>query len=196
VYKGGINILLLIITFSYNGISTCMGEEVKRNYKNSITLLGGVGSRESINLLLKKAKLIPPHSYLIGIGYRRHGIFSSPVDLNIETMKHLGRQNSIELILYPSIESPVVYLGNIGLSWGIGNGISVMLGPYPKLEEYKSIKSRRLLNFLLLEQNIFLSSHPEVLLTFRLHHRCSLFRTMGSKGAGSNFLTLGFRYSF
>jgi len=72
---------------------------------------------------------------MIGFGYRSHTISSTPIRINVEGIKHLGKQDSIELVLYPSIKTPPLHLGNIGLSWGIGNGISAMVGPYPQFEK-------------------------------------------------------------
>jgi len=133
---------------------------------------------------------------MIGFGYRSHTISSTPIRINVEGIKHLGKQDSIELVLYPSIKTPPLHLGNIGLSWGIGNGISAMVGPYPQFEKYKKIQSRRVLNLFMIEQNIFLVSKPELQFTLRWHHRCHLFNTIAPKGSGSNFLVLGMRHSF
>ncbi len=164
--------------------------------KQSISFLAAIGSYESIDILLKKARLIRPHSYFVGVGYRSSEVIFDYIRLNVELMKHFGKQQSFELTLYPSIESPAVYVGNVGFNWGIGDGISTMIGPYPKFEEYRTVKTRRMLNFLVIEQNMFFKDAPEHKITIRWHHRCHCFKTMAPQGAGSNFFGIGFRYSF
>lgn len=163
---------------------------------HTITLLAAVGSFESIDLILKKTKIIRPHSYFFGVGYRSPDVVLSCIKLNVEFLKHFHKQQSFELILYPSIESRKFFIGNLGLSWGIGDGISTMLGPHPKFEEYRNVKTRRLLNFLVIEQNMFIKGNSQYKVTLRWHHRCHCFKTIAPKGAGSNFFGLGLKYSF
>ena len=170
--------------------------EVENKAKQSVTFLAAIGSYESIDLLLKKTKLIFPYSYFVGVGYRSPEVIFDYITLNVELMKHFGKQQSFEMTVYPSIESPAVYIGNVGFNWGIGDGISTMVGPYPKFEEYRNVKTRRVLNFLVIEQNIFLKDKPEHKITIRWHHRCHCFKTIAPEGAGSNFFGIGLRYSF
>jgi len=183
----------LVLSISLLNSSVSYAEDFK---KHSITLLSAIGSYESIDLLLKKTRLISPYSCFIGAGYRSPEIIFDYIKLNVELMKHFGKQQSFELTMYPSIESPEVYAGSIGFNWGIGDGISTMLGSYPKFEEYRTVKTRRMLNFLVIEQNMFLKGKPEHKITIRWHHRCHCFKTMAPQGAGSNFFGVGFRYSF
>ena len=189
--------MLFTVFFLYSN-KTCAKDFIKTEdvKKHSITFLSAIGSYESIDLLLKKKRLIPPYSYFLGVGYRSPEVIFDYVRLNVELIKHFGKQQSFELTLYPSIESPAVYLGNVGFNWGIGDGISTMLGSYPKFEEYRTVKTKRMLNFLVIEQNIFLKDKPEHKITIRWHHRCHCFKTMAPQGAGSNFFGVGFRYSF
>lgn len=183
------------ITLFYSNI--CIAEQANHNFKkHSITFLSAVGSHESIDLILKKTKLIHPHSYYFGVGYRTPEIIFDAIRLNIELFKHFDKQQSLELTLYPSIESREFYVGNIGFNWGIGDGISTMIGPYPQFEEYRNVKTKRLLNFLVIEQNMFLKDKSQYKITIRWHHRCHCFKTIAPKGAGSNFFGAGFRYSF
>ena len=171
-------------------------EKAESTNKHSITFLTAIGSYESIGLLLKKTRLISPYSYFIGVGYRSPEVIFDYIKLNVELMKHFSKQQSFEMTFYPSIESPAVFVGNIGFNWGIGDGISAMVGPYPKFERYRTVKTKRILNFLIIEQNMFLKDRPEHKITIRWHHRCHCFKTMAPKGAGSNFFGIGFRYSF
>jgi len=171
-------------------------ERAKSTNRRSITFLTAIGSYESIDLLLKKTKLISPYSYFIGVGYRSPEVIFDYIRLNVELMKHLGKQQSLEITIYPSIESPAVFVGNIGFNWGIGDGISAMVGPYPKFEQYRTVKTKRILNFLVIEQNMFLRERPGHKITIRWHHRCHCFKTIAPQGAGSNFFGIGFRYSF
>ena len=189
--------ILLSVTFHYSSIACAENfSKTEDSKKHSVTFLSAIGSYESIDLLLKKKRLISPYSYFVGIGYRSPEVILDYVRLNVELMKHFGKQQSFELTLYPSIESPAVYFGNVGFNIGIGDGISTMIGPYPKFEEYRTVKTRRMLNFLVIEQNFFLKDKPEHKITIRWHHRCHCFKTMAPQGAGSNFFGIGFRYSF
>lgn len=183
-------IFFLIITFCIHGLSFA---RAIRTEKPAFNIVAAIGSRADISDLIKAKRLLPPYGYFLGAEYRSKGIYSGPMMLNIGIMKHFGKQDSLELILYPSIEFKPLYIGNLGIILGIGDGISFMAGPYPKFEETKTIKTQRLLNFFMIESSFFFKDNIDTKFIIRWHHRCNLARNIGPKGAGANFISLGLR---
>ncbi len=161
---------------------------------SQVSFLYGVGSTEKIQRILSRVRLIPPVSYFAGIGYRSPLLGSTPIKLEIQTLKHFGRQTAWEVIICPVIETPKVQIRNVGFTWAIGNGISALIGKNAHFEDAKGIKTRRVLNYLLIEQNIFFRESPHYQVTLRWHHRCHVFGKIAPKRTGSNFFVIGIKY--
>jgi hypothetical protein len=78
-------------------------------------------------------------------------------------------------------------------SFAIGDGLSYNT-EVSKVEEDDDEDAGKWLNYLLFELTLGLPEHPRWDLVYRIHHRSSVRGLIGA--AGSNFVTLGVKYSF
>jgi hypothetical protein len=79
--------------------------------------------------------------------------------------------------------------GPFGTRFSLGNGVSFVTHA-PEREG-----GQRLLNYLVAEETLGLTSHGEAELVLRLHHRCTAWGLYGD-GASTNAIGLGVRISF
>jgi len=190
-YKNAIfHTIMLLYIFSF----ACRSSEIFPSNHSSLSLLYGEGSKAKIQNIIGRKKLISPVSYLTGVEYRSPYIYQLPIKLDTQILKHFGRQHAFEVVVCPVIETSNVFLGKIGFTWAIGNGVSGLIGKYTNFEETKGVKTRRFLNYLLIEQNTFLKEYANYQLTLRWHHRCHVFGKIAPKGTGSNFFIIGIKY--
>ena len=182
--------IIFLFSFTYEVLAASSINQAEFSF------LYGAGSSSSINRIIGKGKLIPPVSQFMGVEYRSPTLFYRfPIKLDMQILKHFDRQHAFEGVICPVIETPKVFLGKVGFNWAVGNGVSGLIGKYTDFEEISSgVKTRRFLNYLLVEQNMFLKEDPTYQLTLRWHHRCHVFGTIAPKGTGSNFFVIGIKY--
>lgn len=76
----------------------------------------------------------------------------------------------------------------LSTTFAVGDGFS-----YATQRLYTE-ESKNLLNYLMFEATVRLPRYPDVGLVYRIHHRSGIFGVIGT--GGSNYYTLGLRYSF
>lgn len=163
------------------------------SHQPQIALLYGTGSTDKIQDILKQKKLIPSVSYFIGGSYRSSFLKETPIKLEMQVLKHFGKQSALEWVVCPVLETPRMLMGNLGFTWAVGNGVSSLTGKGVAFEAYKGVKTKRVLNYLFIEQNMFLKEDPRYLITIRWHHRCHFFGRVAPKRTGSNFFVIGIK---
>lgn len=83
----------------------------------------------------------------------------------------------------------------VNTSLAIGEGISYATS-VPAIERNYSDRTKRLLNYLMLEATFGIPSYPRLQLVARIHHRSGAFGLYHADNSGSNVLGLGIRYLF
>lgn len=132
-----------------------------------------------------------------GLEYRVwSGLLGVGAEMNLGV--HMDPDQDMFLELAPALFVRVRPVKRVPLSFTVGDGLSYLTSKARYEREYGGDEDKgpqRLLNFLFLEIGLGLGEHWEVFA--RMHHRSSVFGTVGSdENSGSNFPCLGVRYGF
>jgi hypothetical protein len=112
--------------------------------------------------------------------------------------KHDGLQHNWETNVAWQLRFAPLRIYQLNIRPGIGLGLSYALGT-PTYEDgplEDPEKRYRLQNFNIYELEWSLSSAPRIAMVTRIHHRSGIYGIIAPRRVGSNFLTLGLRYSF
>lgn len=80
-------------------------------------------------------------------------------------------------------------------SLAIGEGVSYVTS-VPSLEQKDNVRTKRLLNFLMLEATFSHPDYPQWQVLARVHHRSGAFGLYQAGNTGSNDIAIGLRYLF
>lgn len=83
----------------------------------------------------------------------------------------------------------------VNTSFALGEGVSYD-SSVPAIEKRDNVRTKRLLNYLMLEATLAHPAYPQLQLVARIHHRSGAFGLYGAGNTGSNDLGLGIRYLF
>lgn len=112
--------------------------------------------------------------------------------------KHQGLQHNWETDVAWQLRFAPLRLGPLDIHPSVGLGFSYALGrpTYEDGPENNPEKRYRLQNFNIYELEWSLPAASRLALVTRIHHRSGMYGIIAPRRVGSNFLTLGLRYSF
>lgn len=112
--------------------------------------------------------------------------------------KHEGLQDNWETDIAWQLRFAPWHLGPVAIRPGVGLGFSYALGrpSYEDGPEENPEKRYRFQNFNIYELEWSVPNHSSLALVTRIHHRSGMYGIIAPSRVGSNFLTLGLRYSF
>lgn len=112
--------------------------------------------------------------------------------------KHKGLQDNWEADMAWQLRFSPLRLGPVGIRPGVGLGFSYALGrpSYEDGPKGHPEKRYRFQNFNIYELEWSLPDASRLALVTRIHHRSGMYGIIAPSRVGSNFLTLGLRFSF
>jgi hypothetical protein len=112
--------------------------------------------------------------------------------------KHDGLQHNWETNVAWQLRFAPLRLYQLNVRPGVGLGLSYALGrpSYEDGPQDDPEKRYRFQNFNTYELEWSLSSAPRIAMVTRIHHRSGIYGIIAPRRVGSNFLTVGLRYSF
>ncbi len=113
-------------------------------------------------------------------------------------VKHYGEQDNLETNLAYTLRFGEIKVCQLTMRFGAGLGLSYAFGTPTYEDGPKDDPDKRyhLQNYNAYEIEWGLASFPRIGIVTRIHHRSGAYGLIAPRHVGSNFITLGLRYSF
>ena len=211
-------LLLLLSVFNAAPVQAdTVGADTLRADKifDSVSIYAGQGVNHNLKEL--PGKIITGHlqwdkSYFTALGFNKargtlgqsfENLQNTPFSsyqhgYEMVLLQHHGLQNNGEIGAACTLRTPDLQIGNLGINFMAGGGLSYALGT-PSYEDGSKLDPGRRyrLQFLgLFELEWHLRKFANFSLITRVHHRSGVYGLIAPQHVGSNFLALGIRYQF
>ena len=182
---------------------------------DSVSVYGGQGANHNLLQLpgrIIKADLDWEKSYLFALGLgKERGTLGKSFDIFEDTMfesirhgyefvlvKHHGLQSNGEIGLANMWRTTDLQLGELGVNFGAGAGLSYALGTptYEDGPDNNPARRYRLQLLALFEFEWSLQGKEDLTLITRVHHRSGVYGLIAPRHVGSNFLAVGLRFKY
>ncbi|MDO8262489.1 MAG: hypothetical protein Q7T21_04610 [Gallionella sp.] len=113
-------------------------------------------------------------------------------------VKHSGLQSNAEMGAAYMLKTPDLQLGELGVNFGAGAGLSYALG-YPSYEDGPDndpARRYRMQLLALFELEWRMIGFDKLSVITRVHHRSGVYGLIAPRHVGSNFLAVGVRHKF